>query len=57
MLSSTFVTIETAWMLVYAGGGTKLAGWLRQGSRMRWFNRASGGVFAGAGILLRSFRR
>ena len=34
-----------------------LAAWLRKGKRMRWFNRASGGVFIGAGVLLGSFRR
>jgi threonine/homoserine/homoserine lactone efflux protein len=57
ILLATFVFIETCWMLVYAGGGARLAAWLRQGNRMRWFNRASGGVFIGAGVLLGSFRR
>jgi threonine/homoserine/homoserine lactone efflux protein len=57
ILLATFVFIETCWMLVYAGGGARLAAWLRQGDRMRWFNRASGAVFVGAGVLLGSFRR
>jgi threonine/homoserine/homoserine lactone efflux protein len=57
ILLATFVFIETCWMLVYAGGGARLAAWLRKGKRMRWFNRASGGVFIGAGVLLGSFRR
>ncbi len=57
LLLTTFVIIETGWMLVYAAGGSKLAAWLRRGERMRWFNRASGGVFIGAGVLLGSFRR
>jgi threonine/homoserine/homoserine lactone efflux protein len=57
VLLATFVFIETCWMLVYAGGGARLAAWLRKGNRMRWFNRASGGVFIGAGVLLGSFRR
>jgi threonine/homoserine/homoserine lactone efflux protein len=49
--------IETSWMLVYAGGGAKLATWLRKGARMRWFNRSAGGAFVGAGVLLGAFRR
>ncbi|HTB69171.1 MAG TPA: LysE family translocator [Steroidobacteraceae bacterium] len=57
ILLATFVCIETCWMFVYAGGGARLAAWLRQGNRMRWFNRASGGVFIGAGVLLGSLRR
>jgi threonine/homoserine/homoserine lactone efflux protein len=57
ILLITFAVIETGWMLVYAGGGARLAAWLRTGNRMRWFNRASGGVFIGAGVLLGTFRR
>jgi threonine/homoserine/homoserine lactone efflux protein len=57
VLLATFVIIETCWMLVYAGGGARLAAWLRKGHRMRWFNRTSGGVFMGAGVLLGTFRR
>jgi threonine/homoserine/homoserine lactone efflux protein len=57
ILLATFVVIETCWMLVYAGGGARLAAWLRRGRRMRWFNRASGSVFIGAGLLLGSLRR
>jgi threonine/homoserine/homoserine lactone efflux protein len=57
ILLASFMVIETCWMLVYAGGGARLAAWLRQGNRMRWFNRASGGVFMGAGVLLGSLRR
>ena len=57
ILLVTFVVIETSWMLVYAGGGAKLATWLRKGARMRWFNRSAGGAFVGAGVLLGAFRR
>lgn len=57
LLLITFVIIETAWMCVYAGGGAKLAVWLRKGRRMTWFNRASGSAFIGAGVLLGAFRR
>ncbi|HEY9101470.1 LysE family translocator [Chitinimonas sp.] len=57
ILLLSFIVIETGWMCVYAGGGAKLAQWLRQGTRMRWFNRLSGGAFVGAGVLLGTFRR
>jgi len=57
ILLPTFVAIETAWMFVYAGGGAKVAAWLREGTRMRWFNRAAGSAFVGAGVLLGTFRR
>lgn len=57
VLLATFAVIETCWMLVYAGGGARLAAWLREGHRMRWFNRTSGAVFIGAGVLLGTFRR
>lgn len=57
LLLLSFVLIETGWMCVYAGGGARLAVWLRQGGRMRWFNRASGSAFVGAGLLLGAFKR
>jgi threonine/homoserine/homoserine lactone efflux protein len=57
ILLLTFLIIETSWMCVYAGGGASLATWLRQGRRMRWFNRASGAAFFGAGLMLGAFRR
>jgi threonine/homoserine/homoserine lactone efflux protein len=57
ILLTTFVIIETAWMIVYAGGGAKVAAWLKKSGRMRWFNRAAGGAFVGAGVLLGTFRR
>lgn len=57
ILLLSFMAIETAWMCVYASGGAQLAAWLRQGGRLRWFNRAAGGAFIGAGVLLGAFRR
>lgn len=57
VLLLTFAVIETGWMCVYAGGGARLASWLRQGQRMVWFNRAAGMAFIGAGVLLGAFRR
>jgi len=57
ILLGSFILIETGWMCVYAGGGAQLATWLRKGRRMAWFNRASGGAFIGAGLLLGTFKR
>ncbi len=57
ILLLTFAIIETAWMCVYAGGGARLALWLRRGRRMVWFNRSAGMAFIGAGVLLGAFRR
>lgn len=57
ILLLSFMLIETGWMCVYAGGGAKLAIWLRAGRRMVWFNRSAGAAFVGAGLLLGAFRR
>jgi threonine/homoserine/homoserine lactone efflux protein len=57
ILLLSFMCIETGWMCVYAGGGAKLASWLKHGKRMRLFNRTAGGAFVGAGVLLGAFRR
>lgn len=57
ILLLSFMAIETGWMCVYAGGGARLARWLKHGRRLRWFNRAAGGAFVGAGVLLGAFRR
>ncbi len=57
ILLVTFMIIETAWMLVYAGGGAKLATWLGRGTRLRWFNRAAGAAFVSAGVLLGAIQR
>ena len=57
ILILSFICIETGWMCVYAGGGARLARWLREGGRMRWFDRAAGSAFIGAGLLLGGFRR
>ncbi len=57
ILLLTFAVIETSWMCVYAGGGARLAVWLRRDRRMVWFNRSAGMAFIGAGVLLGAFRR
>lgn len=57
ILVSTFVVIESAWQLIYAGGGARLAGWLNTAARLRMVNRLSGGAFVGAGLLLSAVSR
>lgn len=57
ILLASFIVIETGWMCIYAGGGAKLAQWLKAGTRMQWFNRVAGGAFVGAGLVLGAFRR
>lgn len=57
ILLLSFMAIETGWMCVYAGGGARLAVWLKEGLRLRWFNRLAGGAFVGAGVLLGTLRR
>jgi len=57
ILLLSFMAIETGWMCVYAGGGAKLAEWLKEGGRLRWFNHIAGGAFVSAGVLLGTFRR
>lgn len=57
ILLLSFMAIETGWMCVYAGGGARLAVWLKAGVRLRWFNRLAGGAFVGAGVLLGTVRR
>jgi threonine/homoserine/homoserine lactone efflux protein len=57
VLVATFVVIESAWQVIYAGGGAKLARWLNTESRLRLVNRLSGGAFIGAGLLLTAVSR
>lgn len=40
-----FFVSETTWQLAYTVGGTKLANWLGQGSRLLWLNRLCGVIF------------
>lgn len=47
-----FVIIDVIWMLIYAQGGSFVAGWLRSPQQRRSFNRVAGGALIGAGVLL-----
>lgn len=57
VLAATFVAFEFTVLTLCALGVARLAPVLRQGSRMRWFNRVCGGLFALMGTLLLASRR
>ena len=57
ILAATFVAFEFAVLTLCALGVARLAPALRSGSRMRWFNRVSGGLFTLMGSLLLATRR
>lgn len=52
ILVITFATIETAWYMVYAVGGRKMAAYLSRPTLKRTFNRLTGGIFIGFGAIL-----
>jgi threonine/homoserine/homoserine lactone efflux protein len=52
ILVVTFLLIESAWYMVYAQGGRRLASWLKPENRQRAFNRMTGAVFIGFGGML-----
>lgn len=52
VLIVTFVVIEGAWYLAYATGGRSLSRYLAKPSLKRAFNRVTGGIFVGFGLLL-----
>ena len=57
VLAITFVAMEFTVLTLCALGVARLAPVLRSGSRMRWFNRISGGLFTLMGTLLLATRR
>ncbi|MNV61672.1 Homoserine/homoserine lactone efflux protein [compost metagenome] len=57
VLASTFVAFEFTVLTLCALGVARLAPVLRSGTRMRWFNRVCGGLFALMGTLLLATRR
>ena len=52
ILVATFATIETAWYMIYALGGRKMAAYLERPALKRAFNRVTGGIFIGFGAIL-----
>ena len=57
ILATTFVAIEFAVLSLCCVFAARLAPWLRQAGRARWFNRVSGSLFAAMGALLLVVRR
>ena len=57
VLATTFVTIEFSVLSLCCVFAARLAPWLRQPGRARWFNRVSGSLFAAMGALLLLVRR
>ncbi len=51
-LTLGFFISETTWQMAYTVGGTKLSGWLGQGSRLLWLNRICGLIFIFIAIAL-----
>lgn len=49
---STFVVLETLWLLTYAYLGLRSRRWLSTKGRAKLFNKLTGGIFISAGILL-----
>ena len=52
ILVGTFVVPEIFWLLLYAYLGAKSSNWFLEKGRAKFFNRITGGVFIGAGVLL-----
>ena len=57
ILASTFVTFEFSVLGIVCLFVGRVAPWLRQPGRARWFNRSSGSLFAGMGLVLLTLRR
>ncbi len=54
---STFAVLELSWLLFYAYLGHKSSSWFLQKGRAKFFNKITGSVFIGAGILLSTTNR
>ena len=52
ILVGTFLVPELFWLLLYAYLGHKSSNWFLAHGRAKFFNRITGGVFIGAGVLL-----
>jgi len=57
ILVGTFLVPEIFWLLLYAHFGNKSAHWFLEKGRAKFFNRITGGVFIGAGVLLSTSNR
>ncbi|SFB04242.1 Threonine/homoserine/homoserine lactone efflux protein [Collimonas sp. OK607] len=57
VLGATFLLFELIAIAIYAAIGTRLGTLTNAGGRFRWFNRASGSLMIGFGLLLAFLRR
>ncbi|MFZ5673724.1 MAG: LysE family translocator [Pseudomonadota bacterium] len=57
ILGATFLAFETIAIVVYSFIGAKLGRYIRDGRTLKWFNRTSGGMMIGFGLLLMFTRR
>ena len=57
ILGATFLAFETIAIIVYSFIGAKLGRYIRDGRTLKWFNRTSGGMMIGFGLLLMFTRR
>ena len=52
ILLATFAFFEVGWYFAYALGGRRLSRYLQRASFVKWFNRATGGIFVGFALLM-----
>ncbi len=57
ILGATFLAFETVAIIVYSFIGAKLGRYLRDGRALKWFNRTSGTMMIGFGLMLMFTRR
>ena len=57
ILGATFLAFESVAIIVYSFIGAKLGRYIRDGRTLKWFNRTSGGMMIGFGLMLMFTRR
>lgn len=57
VMGLTFACFEMFWLMFYSHFAARVAPWLRAPGRAKIFNRATGGIFVGAGTLLATVER
>ncbi len=56
VFTATFAVMELSWLLLYSYFGAKSSNWLMKNGRAKVFNKVTGGVFVGAGLMLSSVK-
>ncbi len=57
ILGATFLAFETIAIVVYSFIGARLGRYMRDGRALKWFNRTSGAMMIGFGVMLMFTRR